>query len=214
MRAIEDVSAWQDLENQLRLNVDGLTTLEDAFSTMDRVADRFDLNVADVGASLSQFYALARAGVIDVQQVGTVAEATGAILRRFGANAEQARRFMLGLTQGLSGDFVRSEEIFLQMNEAVRGFVANLAAASDISFGELAADIRDGGVETEKFLNLLLRLGEVSAGEYDKIEDSISRATTRFENEYNRWIRVLERPVSAAVIGTLERCNGRRAERA
>jgi tape measure domain-containing protein len=191
----------------LRTRLSGLTqsNLDYAASEayLTDLADRHHKSIQTLTASYASFLALQNSGVITRQQAIQLLEGFSNAATKTGASQEQMAQSTYGLAQALGTGIVAMEE-FKQITEPMPGLANEIAKAFGVTVGELRVLIGTGTVASDVFGRKFIEALKAYEGAAERTGGTVSASYADIGNAYTKMARELEKPIAAAVIGTID----------
>jgi tape measure domain-containing protein len=139
---------YTKLTAQLKLSTSSLKEFNDAFSSVQRIANtsQTDINsVATLYARLGQTF---KGTGVAQQEIADISEAVALALKVSGSSAQEASSAMLQLSQAFGSGVLRGEE-FNAIAEAAPELLRQVARQLGVNYGELRQLAKDGKITSD-----------------------------------------------------------------
>jgi tape measure domain-containing protein len=139
---------YTKLTAQLKLSTSSLKEFNDAFASVQRIANisQTDINaVATLYARLGQTF---KGTGVAQQEIADIAETVSLALKVSGSSAQEASSAMLQLSQAFGSGVLRGEE-FNAIAEAAPELLRQVARQLGVNYGELRQLAKDGKITTD-----------------------------------------------------------------
>jgi tape measure domain-containing protein len=136
---------YTKLTAQLKLSTNGLKEFNDAYASVQRIANTSQSDINAVGALYARLGQTFKGTGVAQQEIADISETVSLALKLSGASAQEASSAMLQLSQAFGSGVLRGEE-FNAIAEAAPELLRQVARQLGVNYGELRQLAKDGKI--------------------------------------------------------------------
>lgn len=182
--------------------------LNETMGYLNATADRQHRSIDGLSDGYTKMLPLVQAGVLTTQHLRTILEGYTNVAMATGATNEDVSRSLFGLSQGLSTQTLRTEELN-QVTEAVPGLLQALDRAMGATAGTFRRLTGEGKMTSEMFRDYLIKALEEYQGTAERTADTLEAKINDLGNAWERFKRSfgVSGPVQAGLAATTNTLN-------
>lgn len=188
--AIETERQFEALDRRILDHTGSQALLAETMDYINEAADRQNAALLTVTEGYTGLLPLVRSGILTTSQARQIFEGYNDIVAATGASNEQLKRSLFGVSQGLSTQTLRAEELN-QTTEAIPGLLQAMDRAAGGAAGSFRQLVVQGKVTSEMFRDVLIKALLDYKGAAERTADDLGAKFNELETAWTRFKRMV-----------------------